>query len=457
MEEERIRQVIATQRRFFTSGRTRDISFRVAQLKRLLEIIEANDARIVEALRADMHKPPLEAYASEIAVVKNETRHAIRHLARWARRTRIMTPPPLWPAHSYQIPEPLGVVLIIAPWNYPFHLAFAPLVGALAAGNCAVIKPSELAPHTAALMRELITSAFDPGLITVVEGEVETARALLAERFDYIFFTGSTVVGRVVMEAAARHLTPVTLELGGKSPCIVDRDVHPARAAKRIAWAKFFNAGQTCVAPDYLLVDRVVKPVFMDALLHWIRTFYGADPAQSTDYARIINDGHFQRLSRLMGEGEIIIGGRTDAAQRYIAPTVIDRVRPEHPVMQEEIFGPILPVIAYDDLAEAIAFVNERPKPLALYFFSNNRANQARIIRETTSGGVCINDAMVHVASHTLPFGGVGASGMGAYHGRASFTTFSHAKGVVHNTLALDVFLRYIPYRCKLPLVRWFF
>ena len=457
MDQAQIIRLIENQRAFFRTGKTKDIAFRKAQLKRLLALIKANDAQIVKALHDDMRKPPLEAYAGEIAVVKNETRQAIRHVMRWTRRAWVMTPPPLFPALSYLTPEPLGVVLIVSPWNYPFHLALAPLVGAMAAGNCTVLKPSEYAPFTSQLMAELISQAFDPGYLAVVEGDVQAAKILLEEKFDYIFFTGGTATGRIVMEAASRHLTPVTLELGGKSPCIVDADIRLDYAAKRVAWAKFFNAGQTCVAPDYLLVDRGIKPVFLERLKKWVQRFYGDDPSRSPDYARIINARHFQRLANLLGAGEIVIGGQMNAEERYIAPTIIDRVSPDHPVMQEEIFGPILPVLAYDDLAEVIAFVNARPKPLALYFFCRDQRKQERIVAETSSGGVCLNDAMVHVASHTLPFGGVGDSGMGAYHGKTSFDTFTHWKGVVHNTLAFDIPLRYIPYRYKLPLVRWFF
>ncbi|MEN6474121.1 MAG: aldehyde dehydrogenase [Syntrophaceae bacterium] len=450
-------RLIEDQRVFFGSGRTREVAFRKAELRRLLDMVKTNGRLIVEALYADMRKPALEVYASEIGTVKNEIKYALDHLTCWTRPRRVHTPKHLLPSRSFIVPEPRGLALIIAPWNYPFTLSLSPIVNAMAAGNCAILKPSEFAPHTANLISELISRNFDPKYISVVTGAAEEARMLLDQKFDYILYTGSTAIGRLVMEAAARHLTPVTLELGGKSPCIVDAEIDIPVAARRIVWAKFFNAGQTCIAPDYLLVDRAIKPPFLKALIHWTGKFFGPDPFRSPDYARIVNERHFQRLERLLGQGDIIAGGHTDAVQRYIAPTIIADILPGHAIMQEEIFGPILPVLDYDDLDQAITFVNERPKPLALYFFSHDRAKQRRVLTRTSSGGVCINDALVHFASHTLPFGGVGDSGMGSYHGKAGFDTFTHYKPVVKNTLKLDPTLRYEPYRLKLPLVRRFF
>lgn len=457
MDASAISRLLEAQRAFFRSGQTRDIAFRKAQLEKLLHAIMAYRKRIVEAMQSDMHKPALEVYASEIGTVKNEIKHTLCHLNSWTRPRRAHTPKHILPSKSFIMPEPWGLALIIAPWNYPFTLSLTPIVSAIAAGNCTVLKPSEFAPHTSALMAELITQNFDPGHISVVQGDAKEAQLLLAEKFDYILYTGSTAIGRIVMEAAARHLTPVTLELGGKSPCIVDSDINMTYAARRIVWAKFFNAGQTCIAPDYLLVQSGIKERFVETLEHWTRQFYGADPSQSPDYARIINARHFERLKALLSQGDIIVGGQVDAGQRYIAPTIIDNVQPEHAIMQEEIFGPILPILSYDDLGQAISFVNARPKPLALYFFSRDAVQQDRILKETSSGGVCLNDALVHFASHTLPFGGVGESGMGAYHGKTGFDTFTHYKPVVKNTFKIDPTLRYEPYRLKLPLVRWFF
>jgi aldehyde dehydrogenase (NAD+) len=306
-------------------------------------------------------------------------------------------------------------------------------------------------------MAEMVSGSFDPSFITVVTGDSHVASELLNEKFDYIFFTGGTNIGSLVMEAAARNLTPVTLELGGKSPCIADKDINIDHAAKRIAWAKFFNAGQTCVAPDYLLADKRIKDTLVDSLKKQIMAFYGENPVVSGDYARIVNMAHFTRLKGLMGQGDIVAGGQVVENERYIAPTIIDNVRPEYKIMEAEIFGPILPVLVYENLSDAISFVNSRPKPLSLYFFSNDPLNQKRILKETSSGGVCINDAMIHVASHLLPFGGAGNSGMGSYHGKAGFDTFTHYKSIVKNTLRFDIPLRYAPYRFKLPLVRWFF
>ncbi|HEY4651179.1 MAG TPA: aldehyde dehydrogenase family protein, partial [Pontibacter sp.] len=350
-----------------------------------------------------------------------------------------------------------GVALIISPWNYPLNLLLTPLIGAMAAGNCAILKPSEIAAHTAAVISRLITDNFDERYLAVVEGGVQTSQQLLAQRFDYIFFTGSTAIGRVVMRAAAEHLTPVTLELGGKSPAIVAMDADLELAARRIAWGKFLNAGQTCVAPDYVLVQEDAKEEFIQHLNHCITEFYGQNPAASPDFARIINDQHFARLSAMLTQQHIRIGGQTDAATRYIAPTVLDNVTWEHKAMQEEIFGPILPVLSFEVLDEAIRMVNQHEKPLALYFFSASKDMQNRILREVTFGGGCINDTISHLANPNLPFGGVGSSGLGSYHGMASFNVFSHQKSVLHRGTWLDIPLRYPPYRNKLKSLRKFF
>ncbi|MFM6099332.1 MAG: aldehyde dehydrogenase family protein, partial [Dolichospermum sp.] len=338
---------------------------------------------------------------------------------------------------------------------YPFQLIISPLVGAMASGNCTIIKPSELAPHTSNLISELIEKYFAPEYITVIQGAVETSQQLLAQKFDHIFFTGGTAIGKIVMEAAAKHLTPVTLELGGKSPCIVDYDINLEHTAKRITWGKFINAGQTCIAPDYLLVDQKIKPELITALQKCLKEFYGENPATSPDYARIVHQKHFDRLVNLLQSGKIIVGGETKPEELYIAPTLLENVFLEDQVMQEEIFGPILPIIEYTDINEAISLIKSGSKPLALYLFSENKNLQKRILQETSSGGVCINDTVMQVGVSSLPFGGVGDSGMGSYHGKASFDTFSHYKSVLNNFLPWDINWRYAPYKGKRSILKW--
>jgi len=444
-----ISDAVEKQRTFFNSGKTKSIDFRLEQLKILKQAILEAQSSIVEAVQADLRKPTFEAYLTEVGVL-DELKYAIKHLRSWAKPRKVATPVTFMPASAQICPQPLGVVLIIAPWNYPFQLSMSPLVGAIAAGNCAIIKPSELAPRTSQVIANLIRQHFDPAFITAIEGGVETSQQLLAERFDHIFFTGGTAIGKKVMAAAAEHLTPVTLELGGKSPCIVDAEVPIELAARRIAWGKFTNAGQTCIAPDYLLVHRSIKPQLLSAIQQSIATFYGDNPAASPDFGRIINQKHFERLAPLVQSGKIVAGGDTNPAECYIAPTVLDGVSWSDPVMQEEIFGPILPVLEFEDLNEAIAQINQRPKPLALYFFSQNQQRQAQVLQETSSGGVCINDTILQVGVPELPFGGVGSSGMGRYHGKASFDTFSHERSILKKPFFLDFKLRYAPYGNKL-------
>ncbi|HIK55229.1 MAG TPA: aldehyde dehydrogenase [Synechococcales cyanobacterium M55_K2018_004] len=445
--------IIQQQRAFFATGQTHSLEFRLAQLQRLRQAVLTAKAEIVEAVQADLGRSEFEAYTFEMGVLQ-EINYALKHLKHWMRPKRVAVPLEQRPGTAWVQPEPLGVVLIIGPWNYPFQLVLSPLVGAIAAGNCAILKPSELAPHTSAIVAKLIGKTFDPDYITVLEGGVETSQALLEERFDHIFFTGGTAIGKVVMAAAAKHLTPVTLELGGKSPCIVDTDIDLAVAARRIAWGKLINAGQTCIAPDYLLVNRNIAPALLDALKQAIQQFYGEDPATSPDYGKIINPRHYARLEQFLADGTIFLGGQTNPDQRYIAPTVLVNVSPHAAVMQEEIFGPILPVLEYDDVSEAIAYINANPKPLALYLFSRDRVLQERILRETSSGGVCLNDTVMQVALSSLPFGGVGASGMGRYHGKASFDTFSHPKSVLRKPFWPDLKWRYAPYEGKLEFIK---
>ena len=450
-------EIFKQQRRFFESGKTNDVAFRIETLKRLKQAITDHETAIAEALQADLNKPKFEAIASEIAFCREEIDYALKHIKSWTKPKKVSTPVNLFPAKSQVIAEPLGVVLIVAPWNFPFQLAMVPLIGAIAAGNCAIIKLSEVASHTSNLMADLISKTFNPGIVKVVEGGKETTQQLLAEKIDHIFFTGGTQVGKIIMKAAAENLTPVTLELGGKSPCIVDSNIHIEHAARRITWGKFINAGQTCVAPDYLLVHRSIKEQLLAAMKQCLQEFYGENPANSPDYARIINDNHYNRLSQLLEAGEIVVGGETDAAQRYIAPTIIDQVDWDDAVMQEEIFGPILPVLEYEELEEAIASVNAGPKPLALYFFSKDRATQKQVLQETSSGGTGINDTIMQLMSPELPFGGVGNSGIGAYHGKASFDTFSHQRSILTQSFLLDIKLRYPPYEGKLKFLNWLF
>ncbi|MEO0408490.1 MAG: aldehyde dehydrogenase family protein, partial [Cyanobacteria bacterium P01_A01_bin.135] len=368
---------------------------------------------------------------------------------------RVSLPLSQQPGSAWVQPDPLGVVLIIGPWNYPFQLLVSPLMGAIAAGNCAILKPSEHAPATSRVVAELIEATFAPEYIAVLEGSVETAQALLAQKFDHIFFTGGTRVGQIVMEAAAKHLTPVTLELGGKSPCIVDGATDLRVAARRIIWGKFVNAGQTCVAPDYLLVQEEVKPALLEHLQATLREFFGDAPQQSPDLARIVNQQQFDRLVALLegGAGDVITGGQHDRSDRFIAPTVIDNASWDAPVMKEEIFGPLLPVLTYRRIEEAIAQINARPKPLALYLFTTDAALQDKVLSATSSGSVCLNDVFLQVAVWDLPFGGVGQSGIGAYHGKASFDTFSHQKSVLKKPLWLDLGWRYAPYTEKFRLL----
>lgn len=455
MKAPRIADLVKRQRAFFSTGATRSVSFRRRQLKLLKDALIARERQILEALDADLGKPPVEAYTSELGIVLADIAFVERRIATWARPRRVKNPPIHKYTRSFIYPEPYGTALLIAPWNYPVQLMLSPLVGAIAAGNTAVLKPSEISLNTSHVLARLIADTFDPAYIACVEGGPDTAGALLGQRFDYIFYTGSTAVGRLVMKAAAEGPTPVTLEMGGKSPCIVEDDVDIVKTARRIVWGKFFNAGQTCIAPDYLLVNRKIKERLLAQLGQTIVRFYGPDPGKSPDYARIVNGRHFDRLSRLLSRGRIVAGGVKDKAARYIAPTVIDGVLPADPVMQEEIFGPILPVIEYGNLSEAIAFVNARPRPLSLYYFSRDARKQDRVLAETQSGGVGINDTIIHITSPYLPFGGNGASGMGSYHGKASFDTFTHYKSVLKQTFLFDLTLRYLPYRLPLGFYRW--
>ncbi|MDR2466887.1 MAG: aldehyde dehydrogenase [Prevotellaceae bacterium] len=434
------------QRLFFASHRTRDVSFRLQQLKRLKEAVLSHRDKIADALRNDLHKSPEEAFLTETGIVLTEIRHHIKHLERWAKPQRVRTPIHVLPSGSRIIHEPLGVVLIIAPWNYPFQLLFNPLVGAISAGCCAMLKTSPYAPATAAVMTEIIEQCFPPEYISITHGNRTVNEALLSRKFDLLFFTGSPDTGKAVMRAAAEHLTPVILELGGKSPCIVDERANLELAARRVAWGKTVNAGQTCIAPDYLLAHVSVKERFIENYKRAIIAMYGEDCKLSPHYPRIVSVAAVERLQKLMQRGTILFGGETDAEQRYVAPTIIDDVLPDDPIMREEIFGPLLPVMTYERIDEAVEFVNQRPKPLALYYFGENK-RASEILSRTTSGGACINDTIMHIANHHLPFGGVGNSGTGRYHGRDSFAAFSNPRSVVVSSRLIDLPFRYPPFK----------
>ncbi len=452
--------LLQQQREFFASGTTRDIPFRIAELQRLRQMIVTNEAELCRALAEDLGKPEFEAVISETAFLVREIDHIIRNLSRWAKPQRRRASLLNVPARGALLYEPYGVALIIAPWNYPLQLLLSPLAGALAAGNCAVLKPSELAPYTAAAISRMIAETFPAEHVSVVQGGPEVSRALLEQPFDVIFFTGSGRVGRLVMQAAAHHLVPVILELGGKSPAIVDVDADLEVAARRIVWGKFFNAGQTCVAPDFLLVHAAVKDELMTLMRVQIGAFYGDDPAQSPDYARIIDTAHLDRLQAYLCEGTIVCGGHVNREQRYLAPTILDGVSWEATIMQEEIFGPILPVLEFSEREDPVQLTAHLDPPLACYYFGRDKQKQRRFLESKTFGGGCINDTLVHLSEHRLPFGGVRTSGLGRYHGRASFEAFSHQKSVLHRGTWLDLPLRYPPYAGKLKwlktLFRWF-
>ncbi len=452
-----MQKIFTAQKAFFESGATLGLAYRQQRLKALAEAIRRSEAKIAAALKADLGKSRFEAYGTEIGTTLAEISFILKRLRGWHRPKRVPTPFTLLPTTSSRIyPTPKGQVLVIAPWNYPFGLVMNPLVAAVAAGNCVIAKPSELAPATAACLEELIRSCQPPEHIAVVNGDARTSTALLELPFNHIFYTGSTAVGKIVMQAAAQNLTPVTLELGGKSPCIVCADANIRLAAKRIAWGKFLNAGQTCVAPDYVVAHESVKDLFIAEMQKSLRSFFGEEPAKSPDYARIINERHFARLVALLGEGRVVIGGQTDPKSRYIAPTLVDGVTWSSPVMEQEIFGPILPVLEFADLSAVTAAIRRRPCPLALYIFTGDGAIAERLINEVPFGGGCVNDTIIHLANPELPFGGSGASGMGACHGKTGFDSFTHYKSMAKTGTAFDLPLKYPPYEGKIGLLKMF-
>ncbi len=433
-------------REAFASGRTRSYEWRREQLEGIRRMLRENEQALCEAMHQDLGRSHFEGWSSETNFIDNEIRHTLKHLRGWMKPERVPTPTALQPGNCHIHREPLGVALVLGAWNYPIQLALAPPAAAISAGNCVLIKPSEISSASAAALADLLPRYVDNDCIKVVQGAVETSTALLKEQFDHIFYTGGATVGRIVMTAAAQHLTPVTLELGGKSPAIVDASAKLGVAARRIVRGKFWNTGQTCVAPDYVLIQRDVMDTFVGEAKKAIRRFFGDDPSQSKDIGRIINDRHFERIKGLMSGGTVVAGGETDAEQRYIAPTLLTDVDLDSKLMNEEIFGPLLPIIPVQSTDEAISFVNARPKPLALYVFTGNKKIEQAVLGRTSSGGACVNETLMHLVAPDLPFGGVGPSGMGAYHGRTGFETYSHRKSVLSRSTLVDPAVAYPPF-----------
>jgi len=441
-----VSQTLARLRQAFDSGKTRPIDWRLAQLAEIERMMREHESDFAEALRLDLGKCRFESVMTELGFVEAEAKYARSHLSSWMKPKRVRTPMMAQPGRSYIQPDPKGIVLIIAPWNYPLSMVMAPLVGAVAAGNCAVMKPSEITSHTSAAIASILPRYLDTDAFAIVEGGIPETTELLEQPFDHILYTGNERVGRIVMTAAAKHLTPVTLELGGKSPCLIDKDADLEVAASRIAWGKFINAGQTCVAPDHVLAHREVAARFADLLALKILEFYGDDPAQSPDYCRIASERHTARFQQLLEGQTIHTGGHVDVANRYVSPTIVIDPPQESALMQEEIFGPVLPVITVDEMHHAIKHVADRPKPLALYLFTKSKALEEAVLARLTAGSVCVNDAVIFMVSPELPFGGIGNSGMGRYSGWYGFETFSHMKPVMRRSFRFDAPLRYPPY-----------
>ena len=448
---ERLDAILASQKQFFLTDATRDVAFRKHQLKALLQAMESHEQDLADALWTDLHKSYEEAYLTELSLVKGEIRDALRHVKGWARRERKQTPVTLLGSRSYIVKEPLGAALIVSPWNYPVQLLLSPLVGAIAAGCTAVLKPSPYVPHVARAIEKMIHSAFDEQYIAVVQGNREVNAHLFTQKYDLIFFTGSPALARTVAAAAAPNLTPLVLELGGKSPCIISRDANIARAAKRIAWGKTLNAGQTCIAPDYVLIHPDVKEAFVQAFDEAMCTLHGEDIRADKHYVRMVSDKAFDRVTGYLQEGTVRYGGHSDASERFIEPTLLDGVRADADVLTTEIFGPVLPIVTLDDPGrsfsdQVVDYVIAREKPLALYYFGKESEGWD-IVRRTSSGGCCLNDTIMHIANPALPFGGFGNSGMGRYHSRESFEAFTHRRAVLASSTRLDPPFRYMPYK----------
>ncbi|MFN0204237.1 MAG: aldehyde dehydrogenase [Bacteroidia bacterium] len=447
-------QLLANQRAFFATGKTLDVNFRKLQLQKLIAAIEKYEPKLYDAIHKDSRKSQFEYFGTEIGVTLSDIRHTLSNLRSWAKPKRVGTQMFHFIGSSRIYSEPYGSVLIMGAWNYPFLLLIQPLVGAIAAGNTVVLKPSELAWNTSNVIAEMIQETFPPEYVAICEGDAEVAKGLLQEKWDYIFFTGGTEIGRLIYQSAAKNLTPVTLELGGKSPCLIDEEVHIDYAAKRLVWGRFVNCGQTCVSPDYLLLNRKVKDKFMARLKTAVTEIWGENPQKNDHYARMINDRHFQRVAKLIEPEKVIIGGQTDAADRFIAPTFMEIDSWDSPIMKEEIFGPVCPIILYDDFDKALNLIRSQPKPLAAYIFSTNETHIHRFQTEISFGGGCVNDVMVHLGNGNLPFGGVGDSGIGQYHGVHSFDTFSHKKAILRKSNLMDMPIRYLPHKFPVDILR---
>jgi acyl-CoA reductase-like NAD-dependent aldehyde dehydrogenase len=456
MNQNKIDEIAQDQAALFSSGQTLSVPFRIKQLKKLKKTIEDNEESIIKAVQTDLDKPEFEAWYSEIGTVIYELKYVLNHIKKWSSPKKVKVPLVLFGSSCYRYPEPLGRILIIGTWNYPLHTVLYPLIGSIASGNCTVLKPSELAPASSRLCTRLIQNTFAPNYISCIEGSANTTQYLLGTGFDHIFFTGGEKAGRAVMEAASKCLIPVTLELGGKNPVIVEPDISISMAAKKIVWGKFINAGQTCLSPDYVLVNERVKKQLIEEMKKWLLKFYGNDASKNPDYGRIINESHFKRLLGLLKGAKIVSGGKTSMKNRYIAPTIIDDVKPDAKIMKEEIFGPLLPLIKYNNLKEAILYINKKSKPLCMYIFSKNKSSQEKILNNTSAGNVCINDTIIQHAVLSLPFGGVGKSGMGQYHGRASFDCFTNYKSVLKKSNIINSNLIYPPYKNKLAKIKKF-
>lgn len=449
-----IQQIIEKQKTYYASGVTRPIKYRIDQLEKLKLAILKYETPLIRALNLDLNKPEFEAYATEIGYVLQSIRHTVKHLEKWAKDIPVKTPIHQTGAKAMMKYEPYGVTLIIAPFNYPFQLLIEPLIGALSAGNTAVVKPSEYTPNVESIIVKIIEETFEEGYVKVVTGGRELLTELIHAPFDYIFFTGSVPVGKIVMRAAADNLVPVTLELGGKSPVIVHEDADIKVAAKRIAWGKFMNAGQICIAPDYIYVHKSVEKAFLEEVMKVVIDFYGAMPNKSPDYCRIVNEKQMNRLIKLINHDKVIMGGQYDLETRYMAPTIMKDVTWDDEVMKDEIFGPIMPVLAYENIENVIEIINNKPKPLAFYVFSESESVQAYLMDQIPFGGGCINDTILHVAVQELPFGGVGASGIGAYHGEESFKAFSHRKSILKKSTKFDLKFLYPPYKNHVKLIK---
>ncbi|EPB8193642.1 aldehyde dehydrogenase [Clostridium perfringens] len=453
---ETLREKINKQREYFSTGETKDINFRIEKLKKLRDVLKSEEEKIFEALKKDLMKSSFESYVTEVAMVYDEINMHIKNIKKWSKKRRVKTPLVQFHAKSFIQLEPYGVVLIIGPFNYPFMLTMDPLIGAIAAGNTAVIKPSESAPETSKILKEILEKVFDEKYVLHVNPErgKEVVEELLKEKFDYIFFTGSATVGKIVMKAASQYLTPVTLELGGKSPCIIDKDCKLELAARRIVWGKLLNSGQTCVAPDYLYVHKDIEEEFIKKLEEEIKNQFGDNPLESKDYSKMVNEREFNRVLSYIDKEKLVFGGNYNRKTFQIEPTILKNVTWNDPVMEREIFGPIFPILPFENLDEVIRLVNSKDKPLAIYYFSEDKNKIEKVLNSTSSGGVTINDTLVHVSSSYLPFGGVGNSGMGEYHGKYSFDLFSNKKGIMNRKTFLDLKIRYAPFQNKLTIVK---